>query len=211
MNTRMMTDKTIRHRLAVAMALVSPLVLSAPADAATRVRIRGTVEGLDANSLKVKTQDGRAVAVTLAPEWGVRGRYKVTEADIKPGDFVGIASQPTDTGINGAIEVVVFPPAMKGTGEGDRAWSGKPNSTMTNATVSDAVTSVNGPTLTLTYRGGERKVTIPPGTPIVALGPATKQDVKAGASVQVSGEGTGDNAMTSLLVEVDESGPLPPK
>ncbi len=38
---------------------------------------------------------------------------------IKPGDFVGIANEPTDSGVAGAIEVVIFPASMKGTGEGD--------------------------------------------------------------------------------------------
>lgn len=196
--------------LVIIAGLLPALILASQADAATRARVRGTVESLDGNALKIKSQDGKDFTVTLSSDWSTRGRYKVTAADIKPGDFVGIASQPTASGVNGALEVVVFPASMKGTGEGDRAWFAKPNSSMTNATVTNAVKSVDGPTLTLTYKGGERKIAIPPGTPIVTLGPAKKEDVKPGASVLVSGDGTGDTTISSKMVEVEESGPLPP-
>jgi hypothetical protein len=190
--------------------LLAALALAHDADAATRTRVKGTVESLDGTALKVKTPDGKDVSVALASDWAVRGRYKVTAADIKPGDFVGIASQPTESGVNGALEVVVFPAAMKGTGEGDRPWFGKPNSSMTNATVTNAVKSVDGPTLTLTYKGGEKKIAIPAGTPIVTLGPASKDDVKAGAAVLVSGDSNSDGSITSKQVDVEENGPLPP-
>ena len=198
-----------RSAIVIMAGLLPALVMAGSADAATRARVRGTVESLDGATLKVKSQDGKEVTVTLSPDWIARGRYNVSASDIKPGDFVGIASQQTDSGVNGALEVVVFPPAMKGTGEGDRPWFAKPNSSMTNATVTSAVKSVDGPTLTLTYKGGEKKISIPQGTPIVTLGTASKDDVKAGASVLISGDSTGENAISSKMVEVNEAGPLP--
>lgn len=196
--------------IAVIAGLLAAICFVDNATAATRIRVQGIVESLDGSVLKVKTKDGRQVSVALAADWAARGRYKVTAADIKPGDFVGIASQPTDSGVNGALEVVVFPASMKGTGEGDRPWFAKPNSSMTNATVTNAVRSVDGPTLTLTYKGGERKISIPQGTPIVTLGPATRDDVKAGASVLVSGDSNSDGSVSSKQIDVEESGPLPP-
>ena len=138
-------------------------------DAAERVKVRGTVESLDGDTLKVKSRDGKDLTVALKSGLNVGGVVQAAVDDIKPGDFVGIASQPTDSGVNGALEVVVFPASMKGTGEGDRPWFAKPNSSMTNATVTSAVKSVDGPTLTLTYKGGEKKIAIPEGTPIVTL------------------------------------------
>lgn len=199
----------IGSAIVIMAGLLPALLLAGGADAATRARVRGTVESLNDTTLKIKSQDGREVTVSLSPDWIARGRYNVSASDIKPGDFVGIASQQTDSGVNGALEVVVFPPSMKGTGEGDRPWFAKPNSSMTNATVTNAVKSVDGPTLTLTYKGGEKKISIPPGTPIVTLGTASKDDVKAGASVLVSGDSTGENAISSKMVEVNEAGPLP--
>jgi len=174
-------------------SLVASVVLgfAANAHSAERVRIRGTIETVGSDSLNVKSRDGQDVAVKLKPGWTVTGVVPAAVADIKPGDFVGIASQQTGSGVAGAIEVVIFPASMKGTGEGDRPWDLKPNSSMTNATVSNVVKSVNGPTLTLTFQGKEKTINIPDGTPIVTFAPATKDDVKPGAGVFVMGDPAG--------------------
>jgi hypothetical protein len=75
---------------------------------------------------------------------------------------------PLPDGTLKALEVHVFPPAMVGTGEGHRAWDLQPNSTMTNGTVGDVV-GANGHTLTVKYKGGERKVVVPDDVPVVNL------------------------------------------
>jgi hypothetical protein len=138
------------------------------------VRVRGTVSKLDGSTLTVKTREGKTDTVKLAPGWKLSGVTKASVNDIKVGDFVGIASAPTANGDAGALEVVIFPAALKGTGEGDRPWDLKPNSRMTNGTVASQVTGVNGPTLTLSYQNGqEKKISIPGGTPIVTLATAT--------------------------------------
>jgi hypothetical protein len=201
-----------RKRLIAAALTLSVATLAAfqSAGAAERVRVRGTVESLDGDTLKVKSRDGKDITVALKSGWNVGGVIKAAVSDIKPGDFVGIASQPTDSGINGAIEVVIFPASMKGTGEGDRPWDSAPNSSMTNATVANAVTSVNGPTLTLTYKGGERKINIPDGTPVVTLTSATKADLKPGAGVFITGEQTGETAISADRVAVGLNGTVPP-
>ncbi len=201
-----------RKRLIAAALTLSVATLAAfqSAGAAERVRVRGTVESLDGDTLKVKSRDGKDITVALKSGWNVGGVIKAAVSDIKPGDFVGIASQPTDSGINGAIEVVIFPASMKGTGEGDRPWDSAPNSSMTNATVANAVTSVNGPTLTLTYKDGERKINIPDGTPVVTLTSATKADLKPGAGVFITGEQTGETAVSADRVAVGLNGTVPP-
>lgn len=201
-----------RKRLvaAVLTLFVTMLATVQNADAGERVRLRGTVESLDGDTLKVKSRDGKDITVALKSGWNVGGVVKAAVSDIKPGDFVGIASQPTDSGINGAIEVVIFPTSMKGTGEGDRPWDSKPNSSMTNATVANAVTSVSGPTLTLTYKGGERKINIPDGTPVVTLTSATKADLKPGAGVFITGEQTGEATVSADRIAVGLNGTVPP-
>ncbi len=201
-----------RKRLTTGVLTLTIATLAAlhSVSAAERVKVRGTVESLDGDTLKVKSRDGNEVKVALKSGWNATGVVKADVADIKPGDFVGIASQPTDSGINGAIEVVIFPAAMKGTGEGDRPWDSAPNGSMTNATVANAVTSVNGPTLTLTYKGGERKINIPKGTPVVTLTSATKADVKPGAGVFITGERTDDSTVSADRVAVGLNGTMPP-
>jgi hypothetical protein len=81
---------------------------------------------------------------------------------------------------------------------------------MTNATVASAVTSVDGPTLSLTYKGGEKKISSPTGTPVVTFGPATKDDIKAGATVFINGTTTGDSMVASDRVVVGTNGAVPP-
>ncbi|WP_246699125.1 hypothetical protein [Rhizobium sp. BK491] len=190
------------------LALGAATTLSA--QAADKARIRGVVESLSGDTLMVKSREGKDVRIRLKPGWAVNGIVNASVTDIKPGDFVGIASVPTDSGINGALEVLIFPAAMKGTGEGDYGWDLKPKSSMTNATVASAVTSVNGPTLSLTYKGGEKKISIPPGTPVVTLGNATKDDIKPGAGVIINGTTNGDNTIESDRVLVGINGVIPP-
>jgi hypothetical protein len=181
-----------------------------PAQAAENVRVRGTIVGLEGSTLTVKTREGPNAMLMLKPGWKMAGVAKASVEDIKPGDFVGIASLPTAAGGDGAVEVLVFPPAMKGTGEGSYPWDLKPKSTMTNATVTNAVKGVEGRTLDLSYSGGEKKISIPDGTPIVTFGPATEADLKPGATVFVPAQRGDDGALAAGFVVVGTNGVDPP-
>jgi hypothetical protein len=181
------------------------------AGAAETVHVRGTIVGLDGSTLTVKTREGPNAAVMLKPGFKVAGIAKASVDDIKPGDFVGIASLPTSSGGDGAIEVLVFPPAMKGTGEGSYPWDLKPKSSMTNATVTNAVKGVEGRTLDLSYSGGkEKKISIPDGVPIVTFSPATEADLKPGATVFVPAQKGDDGALAAGFVAVGKNGVDPP-
>jgi len=81
-----------------------------------------------------------------------------------------------------------FLPALKGAGEGSYGWDLKPESSMTNATVADAVKGVDGRTVTVAYKGKEKKISIPDGTQVVTLAPATKDGLVPGAVVFVPAE-----------------------
>jgi hypothetical protein len=182
-----------------------------PAQAAETVRVRGTIVGLEGSTLTVKTREGPDAKLMLKPGWKMAGVAKASLADIKPGDFVGIASLPTSAGGDGAVEVLVFPPAMKGTGEGSYPWDLKPKSTMTNATVTNAVKGVEGRTLDLSYSGGkEKKISVPDGVPVVTFGPATEADLKPGAAVFVPAQRGDDGVLAAGFVVVGTNGIAPP-
>jgi hypothetical protein len=196
---------------AVALAAFIGIGVLSSAHAAESVRVRGTVVGLDGSTLTVTTREGPNAALTLKPGWKVAGVAKASVEDIKPGDFVGIASLPTTSGGDGAIEVLVFPPALKGTGEGNYPWDLKPKSSMTNATVTNAVKGVDGRTLNLSYSGGkEKKIAIPDGVPIVTFGPATEADLKPGATVFVPAQKGDDGVLAAGFVVVGTNGVDPP-
>ncbi|TNM63772.1 hypothetical protein [Aliirhizobium smilacinae] len=195
-------------------SLVAGMLIAAAigfsAQAADQIRVRGTVDSLDGSILSVKTREGTDAKIMLKDGWKISSVAKASVNDIKEGDFVGIASLPTTDGGNGALEVLIFPAAMKGTGEGSYAWDLKPNSSMTNATVANAVKSVDGHTLTVTYKGGEKKIAIPDGTPVVTFATAAVADLKSGATVFIPSEKAADGTISSSRVVVGTNGVVPP-
>jgi hypothetical protein len=191
---------------AVALLLGS---LMAPAEAAP-IHVRGTIAAIDGSMLTVKTYDGRSVALDLAADWKLTGVVKGTMDDIKQGTFIGTASLPAEGDTGKAIEVVVFPESMRGAGEGHYPWDLKPSSMMTNATVNHSVEGVDGRTVTLDYKGGEKKVVIAPATPIVIIGPTDKADLKPGEHVFLAGEPDGDTKMKGGFLVVGKDGITPP-
>lgn len=200
--------------LAVASTLAVSAVVSTPAMAAgnaqDRVNVRGKIVSFSANTLQVKSREGNTVTVALAEGYKVAGITRASLADIKPGSFVGIASLPKADGGDGALEVLVFPPAMKGVGEGSYAWDLKPKSNMTNATVANAVQGVDGHTVTVTYHGKEKKIAIPEGTPIVTLGAATNDDLKPDAVVFIPALKDAKGKLVTQQVVVGNNGIVPP-
>lgn len=180
------------------------------ADAADKVRVRGTVTSLAGDQLQVKSREGQAVTIKLKQGWKLSSVAKASVSDIKTGDYVGIASLPKSEGGDGALEVLILPPQLKGLGEGSYSWDLKPHSTMTNATVADAVKSVDGSTVTVNYQGQDKKISVRDGTPVVTLAPATPEDVKPGAVVFVPAEKSPDGSLVANQVIVGKNGVVPP-
>lgn len=194
-------------------SLSSMAILVTPAHAedkkAAQIHVRGSIVNFGGSTLKVKTREGETVDVALAADWKVASVANAKVTDIKLGDFVGIASMPKDGGGDGALEVLIFPPAMKGAGEGSYGWDLKPDSSMTNATVADAVKGVDGRTVTVTYHGKEKKIAIPDGTPVVTIAPATNDDLVPGAVVFIAAE-KGTTGTIAHQVIVGKNGVVPP-
>ena len=191
------------------MALLCWAIIPA-AKAADTVRVRGTVESVDDCQMIVKTREGNSTTIKLNDNWKVTGVLKAAIDDIKPGDFVGIASLPKSRGGDGAIEVLIFPAAMKGAGEGSYPWDLKPNSTMTNATVSNAVKDVNGRNITVTFHGKEKTISVAEDTVIVTFGPAAKGDLKPGMAVVFPSQKAQDGTLSAGNVVAGTNGVVPP-
>src|ERR1700741_1404415 len=98
-------------KLLLAGALIALLALPAAAQdtpQGTPTRIRGTVEKLDGQTLTAKSRDGQQLTIALAPNFAVSGVVKKSLADIKAGDFVGVASTKGTAGKVHALEVLIF-------------------------------------------------------------------------------------------------------
>lgn len=180
------------------------------AQATQVVRVRGQVVSLSGATLTIKSRMGEDVTVQLADKWAVGGVVKASMADIKPGTFIGTAAVPQPGTSLRALEVVVFPEAMRGTGEGSYAWDLKPDSSMTNANITNAVDNVDGRTVTLAYKGGTKSVVIGADTPIVTFGAADKSDIKPGANVFLAAQKQKDGSLVATRVAVGKDGLVPP-
>ena len=194
-----------RGGLALALAAMALATAGGAAAQAPSGRLRGTVESVSGLDVKVTSREGPVVSFRLADNARISAVKKATLADIKPGSYVGIAAMPRPDGSQMALEVLIFPDAMRGAGEGHRPWDLMPESTMTNATVADTVTKVDGQALTLTYKEGEKAIVVPPEAPIVTFVPASLADVKPGVRVftTVVKAADGWNGAASIVVGKD--------
>jgi len=135
--------------------------------------------------LSVKARDGADLKIRMADNINVVALVKASLADIKPGSFIGSTAMPEQDGSWKAVEVHIFPEAMRGTGEGDRPYDYKPKSTMTNGTVDASVDNVSGSTVTLKYKEGEKKIDVTAETAIVTYVPGSKDELKPGAKIYI--------------------------
>jgi hypothetical protein len=150
------------------------------------VRIRGTIEKVEGNTYVIKARDGAELKLKLAANATVVALVPATPADIKQGSYIGVAGMPQADGSQKALEVHIFPEAMRGVGDGHRGWDLQPSSTMTNGNVEATASASDGQTLTLKYKDGEKKVSIPSGIPIVSYLPGDLAELKPGAKIFVS-------------------------
>jgi hypothetical protein len=176
----------------------------------TPTRIRGTVEKLDGQTLTVKSREGQQLAIALAPNFTVAAVVKKSLDDIKAGDFVGAASTKGTDGKLHALEVLIFPEALRGTGEGERAWDLTPDSLMTNATVAGIASAAQGQALKVTYKGGESEIIVAPSTPVVTFAPGDASLLKPGAAVFIGAIKKPDGSLTAARVNAEKDGVKPP-
>ena len=174
-----------RRMLAAAAVFGALAATSAWAQQPQTARVRGTIERVDGKTLLVKGRDGAPLTLTLADNVQVVSVLKASLADIKEGAFIGSGAMPQADGSQKALEVHIFAESQRGTGEGHRPWDGAPNSTMTNGTAGTAVTGVDGPTITVKYRDGEKKIVVGPDVPIVRYEIGSLSELKPGAAVTV--------------------------
>jgi hypothetical protein len=194
------------------LAIFSLSAVAASAQTPPAAVARATIESVapDGASLMVKTRDNHEKTVKLSDKTSFTMVVPATLADVKPDSFIGVAALPDDNGGWKAMEVHIFPEAMRGMGEGHRPFDLAPGSSMTNGAVSGRVDSVDGAKLTVTYKGGHQAITVSPGTPIVAFAPGAPTDLKSGASVIVRGQTEADGSIDAARILVGKDGLVPP-
>jgi hypothetical protein len=177
----------------------------------TPARVRGTLQKMDGNTLTIATKSGKETNVPLKDGAPVIAVTKGALSDIKSDTFVGITAMPQPDGTQKAVEVHVFEESLRGTGEGHYPWDLMPNSTMTNDAVAQQVEKVEGNTLQVKYKDGEKTIVVPKDAEVVNLVAGSKADLKTGAHVFIPRwEKQGDGTWAATVVVVGRDGITPP-
>ena len=197
--------------LAASLALITVLASAAWAQQPPPVRIRGTIEAVDGPTLSIKTREGNDVKVKMTDNVAVFAVVKTALSEIKEGSYIGVTAMPEPDGVQKAVAVHIFPENQRGAAEGFRPWDQRPGSTMTNATVAETVKGTDGQNILVKYKDGEKKVVVPPDTPIVTFVASDKSEVKPGAKIIIFGaKKLDDGSLETNRIGVGRDGIAPP-
>lgn len=175
-----------------------------------RLRVAGTIDRLNGNELVVAQRDGHSEKVSLAPTVKIYAVEKRRLSDIKPGEFVASGGVRGTDGKIHAVEVRIFPEALRGIGEGQRPWSVKPQGVMTNATVGTVSQTDKGGVVQVAYKGGESEYVVGREVPILAYVPASPSLLKPGAAVLLIAQKMPDGGLTTNRITAEKDGVKPP-
>jgi hypothetical protein len=189
------------------------LVLATAADAQQApvppVRVRGTVQAFDGQTLTLATRNDGVVRLAVGDGTGINGLAAKSVADIKDNVFIGTTAVKDAGGRWQATEVHIFPESMRGAGEGHYAWD-LPESTMTNAAVTGTARKGRGRTLQLKYTDGAVDVDVTRKTAIVALTAGSRALLVPGASVFALAVPQDNGVPSAVAIIAETNGVKPP-
>jgi hypothetical protein len=208
----MLNISAFRPRLlATSLTLISVFGSTTWAQQPPSVRIRGTIESVDGAVLMIKSREGADMKVRMTDNVAVFGVAKTAMSEIKPGSYIGVSAMPEPDGTQKALAVHIFPETQRGAAEGFRPWDLRAGSTMTNATVAETVKGTDGQNILVKYKDGEKKVVVPPDTPIVTFVAGEKSELKPGAKIIIFGAvKKDDGTLEANRVNVGRDGITPP-
>ncbi len=171
-------------------------------------RTRGVITAVNDDGVTLRSHAGTVTLRTTA-NTGYVGATKADLSAVQSGRFIGTAAVPQPDGTLKALEVTVFPESMRGAGEGNYGWDLGKNSSMTNGTIGSVV-GTSGRTMTVDYKGGQKKLLVPDDVPVVDLEPGSKALLKPGAHVVAFGPKGADGSVDATRIIIGEDGTVPP-
>ncbi|WP_435928495.1 hypothetical protein [Dryocola sp. BD613] len=203
----------IKHRFSA--LLLSALLLSAGATAAPTDNVikpvRGTIDTVNDNSVQITTRQGEKLSFGLTDKTKVNGVSQAKMSDIRPDSFIGTAAEQQADGTLKALEVHVFDPSLRGSGEGFNPFesaNGQVN-TMTNGTVGKLVNS-HGRKMTVKYHGKEKTIVVPDDVPVVLIAPGDRSLLKPGTKVVLFATKNDKDQIVARGISVGKDGLTPP-
>ena len=206
--------KSMTARILTAAAVVAAFAVTSVQAQAQNVRVRGTIEKLDGNTLMVKSREGQDLKLALKDNVRIGGVVKASLADVKAGNNVAITSRPRPDGTLEAVELRIAP-AGQPFNSFHSDWDLMPNSFMTNGELETSIAGVEGQVLTVKYKvqgkpDEQKKIVITPRTIIATTVPGTKADLAPGKKVFVPGAPKlPDGSLDVQAIQVEKEIPPP--
>jgi hypothetical protein len=169
-------------------AQVVPIV--ARAQAAPPISgVKGKLVAVTHDSISIQTQSG-VVRVAIKQPLTTYRQVPSDLSHVTSSSYVGVASVKEPDGTEMATQIKIFPPELRGAGEGSSMMDAAPgamiHSRMTNGSVSRPVSAMshsrmtngtvhmgNGTTLVVQYQDGTQTISVPAGVPVTQVVPET--------------------------------------
>lgn len=147
--------------------------------------VKGKLESVTGNSLEILTPSG-VVRVNIRQPLTTYKQIPSDLSHVTSTSFVGVASVKEANGTQLATQIKIFPPELRGAGEGSSMMAAAPgamtHSRMTNGSVSrptmsnsrmtnGTVQKGNGTTLVVHYQDGAETISVPPNVPVTQVAP----------------------------------------
>jgi hypothetical protein len=189
------------HRVAALIIASALAIASAQAQAATELRISGTVEKLDGNLVALSLSQGISIVARLDSEPRVNSVTKGSRTDLKAGSQVSVQVKSGETGDLVAIQIVLFAPGSAVPG---------PDNAQLVATIKESNASPERPVLTVAVKDEDRKITIEPDTTIWIARAGRIADIKVGAAVTMTAVKREDGSFQVLRASIGPAGKRSP-
>ncbi len=206
-----MLSRMIPISVAVALtAIVGTAPAWSQAAAVEDLRVRGTIDAVNGNTLSITTREGEKVDIILDEGAAITYPVALGMDALVNNAFIGAAAVEGADGKLDAVEVLVFPEAARGFGEGHYPWDLAPNTNMTNATIAAVEPQNQGVLVNVKYPDGEKMILITPDIPVWTFTAGDASLLVPGAYLFSAAARHPDGRITSGLVIVEKDGLRPP-
>lgn len=167
------------------------------------VRIVGTVDKLEGQTLRLTSSQGAKQAVTLAADANVSTNIKKKLSDLQVGDYIGATTTVDKSGNHRASEIRIFAKDRVPSNLAQFPLAYAPDNIMTNAQVVRVESAGPESIVVVKYPAGEARIGVGPDTVILATGAGDVSLLKPGARVTFTATKAADGSLSSRRIAVD--------